>query len=57
MRKYNVVVKEDELSWIFEGVVAEHKNAACAAAISEYVELLNGETEINNLCAVARLAK
>ena len=58
MRLYDVVVKEDtHLSWIFQGVEAEHKNAACASAIRQYVELLNGETEIKNLCAVASIAK
>ena len=56
MRKYNVVVREDGMSYLFEGLEAENKNAACAEAIRQCLDLF-AETEIGNLCAVARLER
>jgi len=56
MRKYNVVVREEEMSMYFADIEAASKNAACAEAIRQYVEMI-AETEIKDLCAVAEIAK
>ena len=57
MRKYTVKVFEEGCgAFIFKGVEAANKNAACAEGIATYVAFMS-ETEIAPLSAVANLEK
>ena len=57
MKKYTVNVFEEGCgAFIFRGIEAANKNAACAEAISTYM-LFVEETEIAPLTAVAKLEK
>lgn len=58
MRKYTVKVFEEGCgAFIFTGVEAPNKNAACADAIKSYYMYFAEETEIAPLSAVANLEK
>ena len=57
MKKYTVKVFEEGCgAFIFKGIEADNKNAACANAISTYMWFVE-ETEIGSVSAVAQLEK
>ena len=57
MKKYTVKVFEEGCgAFIFKGIEAGNKNAACANAISTYMWFVE-ETEIGSVSAVAQLEK
>ena len=58
MKKYEVRVNEEGCgSWIFKGVEAANKNAACAEAISAYMFFVEEIPLVGPLSAVAKLEK
>jgi len=57
MRKYTVTVREEGCgAFIFKGIEANNKNAACREGIDTYMIFLE-ETEIGSLTAVATIEK